>query len=117
MSQEIYNSTLPAEQVISDAISPEKKAELIERLNKLKGVLSQLESRVEKPEVPHQNAVQELNRRVEILSNIGYETRSNIDTILKVQLSEKYHPALQSMLKNLDKVNAAYTMILDGLMA
>ena len=117
MSQEIHNSTLPAEQVLSEAISPEKKQELIERLAKLKSALSQVETKMAEQNNSKSVAVQELDRRVEILSNIGYETRSNIDTILKVQLSEKYHPTLQNMLKNLEKVNTAYTMILDGLMA
>jgi CTP-dependent riboflavin kinase len=117
MSQEIYSSTLPAEQVLSDAMSPDKKAELIERLSKLKSALNQVETKMAEQNNSKAVAIQELDRRLEMLSTIGYETRANIDTILKVQLSEKYHPTLQSMLKNLENVNSAYAMILDGLMA
>jgi uncharacterized coiled-coil DUF342 family protein len=117
MNQEI-KSTLPAEEILSQAISPEKKQELIERLNSLKSTLNQVESKMnESQKTTSKQYVEELDRRLEIISTIGYETRNNIDVILKIQLSEKYHPALNSMLKNLDKVNTAHGMILDGLMS
>jgi hypothetical protein len=119
MSQE-FTSTKPAEQVLSEVISPEKKAELVERLTILKSTLDQIEARTTeqvKKESLKPQATQELDRRIKILQMIGYETRENIASISGIQLTEKYHPSLQNMLKNLDKVNAAYAMILEGLIS
>ena len=121
MSQEI-NSTEPAEQILSQAISPERKQELVERLAKLKQSLDQYESQVskqkqEKDSVNKKEVIQELDRRMEILREISSETRANIQSIIQIQLGEKYHPSLQSIVKNLEKVNSAYGMILDGLIS
>ena len=58
---------------------------------------------------------EELQHRVDMLEKISYETRGNIASILQIQLSEKYHPALQPMIKNLEKANLAYGLILDSL--
>ena len=120
MSQENHSSTLPAEQVLSELVSTEKRMELIDRLNKLKATLNQVESRMtEQKQSEEQDslAVEELNRRIDILQRIAAETRANIQTTVQVANPELYHQPLSSMLRNLDKINQAYGMILDGLMA
>jgi hypothetical protein len=118
MNQEFHASTLSAEEVLSQAITPEKKQELVERLTKLKSTLNQVEAKMaEQQQQDRGVAVEELNRRLDILEKISYDTRSNISAVLQIQLSEKYHPSLQNMIKNLERVNSAYSMILDGLVS
>lgn len=114
MSEE-HSSTLTAEEVLAQAISPEKKQELIQRLTKLKSTLNNIENQMESQQGQKTLAIEELSRRLEILEKISYDTRGNINSILQVQMGEKYHPALQPMLKNLEKANIAYGLILDSL--
>lgn len=117
MNQNIHNSTNPAEEVLSEVISPQKKQELTEKLAKLKSTLDEVESRmVQESQVPkNKEVILELDRRMQILQNIGSEVRSNISTVLQIQLTEKYPQILQPMLQNLDKINTAHSLILDAL--
>jgi uncharacterized membrane protein YgaE (UPF0421/DUF939 family) len=125
MNQEISSTPLRAEEVLSQAISPEKKQELTERLSKLKETLNQMEARIVEQNEQRQVAQsmpfakeevsQELERRMEILSKISAETRYGIETVLEVNPSQSYHSSMQILLSNLEKVNTAYGMILNGL--
>lgn len=121
MNELLHSSTLSAEEVLTQAISPEKKQELTERLTKLKATLNQIESRMVEEQLQSRNVnsqvtpQDELARRISILERISSETRANIATIIQIQLSEKYHPGLNLMIKNLERTNQAYGMILDGL--
>lgn len=121
MNESLHSSTLSAEEVLTQAISPEKKQELTDRLTKLKSTLNQIESRMVEEQLQAKNSTSqdspkdELDRRIEILERISKDTRANISTILQIQLSEKYHPALNPMIKNLERVNYAHEMILNGL--
>lgn len=117
MNQNIHNSTTPAEEVLSEIISPQKKQELTEKLAKLKSTLDEVESRmVQESQTPkNKEIVLELDRRMQILRDIGSEVRSNISTVLQIQLTEKYPQVLQPMLQNLDKINSAHSLILDAL--
>jgi uncharacterized coiled-coil DUF342 family protein len=120
MNQETHTSTLPPEQILSELISTEKRAELIERLNKLKSTLNQVEDRMaeqNRGEEQKRMAVEELNRRIDILQRLAAETRANIQTLVQVSNPDLYYQPLTSMVKNLDKVNKAYGLILDGLTA
>lgn len=125
MNQEFHSSTLSAEEVLSQAISPEKKQELTERLSKLKATLHQMEAKIAEQNeqkvlsqvtsINKEQVTQELDRRMEILARISSETRYGIETVLEVNTSQSYHSSMQLMLQNLEKVTAAYGMILDGL--
>jgi HSP90 family molecular chaperone len=125
MNQEFHSSTLSAEEVLSQAISPEKKQELTERLSKLKATLHQMEAKIaeqneqkvlsQATSIDKEQVTQELDRRMEILARISSETRYGIGTVLEVNPSQSYHSSMQLMLQNLEKVTAAYGMILDGL--
>jgi hypothetical protein len=119
MEQKNKGVKMSQEEILSEAISPQKRAELIDRLNNLKETLNQVEARVAEQ---HKETVellnpQDLDKKIKMLQLIGYETRENVATLTGIQLTEKYHPSIQNMLKNLDKVNAAYTIILDGLIS
>jgi hypothetical protein len=117
--QNLVNSTQPPEQVVSQLITQEKRQELMDRLSQLKATLNMMEGKVaeqkETIKAKEESAVLELDRRMQILQDIGSQIRANIQAVAQIQVGEKYHPSLPGMVKNLEKINGAYSLILDGL--